>query len=321
MRNSRLFEILYILLAKGGATVSALAARLEVSERTIRRDIDALSAAGVPVYAARGRGGGVRLLEGFALPGSLLDAREQDELLAALGALRATGAAQADGLADRLAALFRRARVDWVGVDFADWNGGAAQRALWELLRTAILTRRPLAFDYAAQNAPPRRRTAEPVRLWFQGSAWYVLAWCRDKADWRTFKLSRMSGAVLLEGNFPPRPAPPVPRDSYGGAPVMRVSLRFAAGAAYRVYDEFPRGGITPAADGTLRVDADLPDGGWLLGYLLSFGAAVEVLNPPALRARLVAEAHRIAQIYRNADTPCPLSSGMIEPSNPKGSE
>ena len=92
MQSGRLFEILYILLERGGATVGELAGQLEVSERTIRRDIDALSASGVPVYAARGRRGGVRLLDGFVLSKSLLSAREQDEILYALQSLRATGA-------------------------------------------------------------------------------------------------------------------------------------------------------------------------------------------------------------------------------------
>ena len=167
MQSGRLFEILYILLERGGATVGELAGQLEVSERTIRRDIDALSAAGVPVYAARGRRGGVRLLDGFVLSKSLLSAREQDEILYALQSLRATGAEQDGVLLTRLSALFRRDTVDWIDADFSDWGDTGERRALFEQLKAAILERRVLSFDYFGQNGQAARRTAEPVKLRF----------------------------------------------------------------------------------------------------------------------------------------------------------
>ena len=152
MQSGRLFEILYILLERGGATIPDLACQLEVSERTIRRDIDALSAAGVPVYAARGRRGGVRLMDGFVLSKSLLSAREQDEILYALQTLRATGAVQDGALLTRLSALFRREAVSWIDADFSDWGDSGERRALFELLKSSILERRVLAFDYYGQK-------------------------------------------------------------------------------------------------------------------------------------------------------------------------
>lgn len=320
MQSGRLFEILYILLERGGATVGELAAQLEVSERTIRRDIDALSASGVPVYAARGRRGGVRLLDGFVLSKSLLSAREQDEILYALQSLRATGAEQDGALLTRLSALFRREAVDWIDADFSDWGDAGERRALFDLLKTAILERHVLAFDYYGQNGQATHRTAEPVKLRFKGISWYLQAWCREKKAFRTFKLSRMEHVVRLDERFAPHDAPPA-LDGSGAVsvPETPIVVRFSPVVAFRVYDEFDRARITPQPDGSLIVQAKWPAGAWGGGYLLSYGSYAEILHPPALRRHVAAEAEKIMALYQNADGRCPVSDGTMEPTKPKG--
>lgn len=320
MQSGRLFEILYILLERGGATVGELAAQLEVSERTIRRDIDALSASGVPVYAARGRRGGVRLLEGFVLSKSLLSAREQDEILYALQTLRATGAVQDGTLLTRLSALFRREAVDWIDADFSDWGDTGERRALFDLLKAAILERCVLDFDYYGQNGQATHRTAEPVKLRFKGISWYLQAWCREKQGFRTFKLSRMENVRLLEERFVPRDAPPA-LDGTGTAsvPTTGIVVRFSPVVAFRVYDEFDRANITPQPDGSLLVQTEWPVGAWGAGYLLSYGSHAEILHPPALRRHVAAEAKKIMALYQNADGRCPVWGDIMDASKPKG--
>ena len=91
MQEGRLFQIIYHILEKGKSTIPELAKKLEVSERTIYRDMDALSAAGIPVYMERGRNGGVRLTEGFVLSRELFSEQERKELLSALQSLAAAG--------------------------------------------------------------------------------------------------------------------------------------------------------------------------------------------------------------------------------------
>ena len=143
MKNSRLFEILYLLMEKRAVTAKELAQRLEVSERTIYRDVDALSAAGIPVFAQQGQGGGIRLMEQFVLDKALLSQAQQDEILFALQAVLSTGGASEKETLAQLTALFHREGGDWLEVDFTDWGSGSAERETFTLVKKAALTQRP----------------------------------------------------------------------------------------------------------------------------------------------------------------------------------
>ena len=125
MKNSRLFEILYLLVEKRAVTAGELAQRLEVSERTIYRDIEALSAAGIPVFTQQGQGGGIRLMDQFVLDKALLSQAQQDEILFALQAVLAAGSGLEKETLAQLTALFHREGGDWLEVDFTDWGSGA----------------------------------------------------------------------------------------------------------------------------------------------------------------------------------------------------
>ena len=146
MKNSRLFEILYLLVERRALTAGELAQRLEVSERTIYRDIDALSAAGIPVYTQKGQGGGIRLMDQFVLDRALLSQRQQDEILFALQAVLAAGSGEGEETLARLSSLFQREGRDWLEVDFTGWGSGPEEQESFRRMKEAILTRRPLSF-------------------------------------------------------------------------------------------------------------------------------------------------------------------------------
>ena len=174
MKNSRLFEMLYLLLERQALTAKELAQRLEVSERTIYRDIDALSAAGIPVFTQQGQGGGIRLMDQFVLDKALLSQAQQDEILFALQAILATGGGAEGETLAQLTSLFRREGGDWLEVDFTDWGSGAAEREKFALVKGAILGRRPLSFTYYSSAGKQSRRTVEPARLVFKSGCWYL---------------------------------------------------------------------------------------------------------------------------------------------------
>lgn len=297
MKNGRLFEILYLLVERREVTAGELAKRLEVSERTIYRDVDALSAAGIPVYAQKGKGGGIRLMDQFVLDRTLLSQSQQDEILFALQAIRATGGGE-EALS-RLSALFRREGGDWLEVDFTDWGSGAAERENFSLVKRAILERRPLTFTYYSSAGEKSRRTVEPARLVFKSGCWYLSAFCRNRQDWRIFRLVRMEDLSPKEGTCPPRRPPeqlesPLP-EGYRG---VDLRLLFAPSAAWRVRDYFNPKEITPQSDGSLLVNCTFPEDQWLLSFLLSFGGQLEVLAPDYWRDILKEEIKKSLKIY-----------------------
>ena len=298
MKNSRLFEILYLLVERRAITAGELAQRLEVSERTIYRDIDALSAAGIPVYTQKGQGGGIRLMDQFVLDRALLSQRQQDEILFALQAVLAAGGGEGEETLARLSSLFHREGRDWLEVDFTGWGSGPEEQESFRRMKEAILTRRPLSFTYYASSGQRTRRRVEPARLVSKGGCWYLLAFCLTRQDWRVFRLSRVEGAALEEGTCVERRPPeldPPPQEGYREVPLR---LHFSPEAEWRVRDYFHPKQIAPQEDGGLVVECAFPEDRWLMSFLLSFGSQMEVLSPGYWRELLCQELKKSAGIY-----------------------
>ncbi len=315
---ARQFQMVYLLLERGRMTAGELARRLEVSQRTVLRDVDALSAAGVPVYTTQGAGGGVALLEGYVLDRASFTEEEQRRLLLALQSLPAQ---EGDRTLTKLSALFRREREDWLQVNLSRWGAGEADSEKFQLLKRAVLERQTLVFDYASSHGTTRTRRALPARLVFKGQGWYLQAFDLEREDYRTFRLSRMLSPEFAGEAFHRRLEPPDIDFSGDIPPLFRVEakLRFAPCMAYRVYDEFDQGCVKRQEDGSLLVEAVFPEDQWLYGYLLSFGAGVEVLAPDALRRRLAALGWKIYWAHASEhDMPCQGCGAMMEPSKTK---
>ncbi len=292
MQEGRLFKIVYHLLDKGQATAPELARKFEVSVRTIYRDIEALSGAGIPIYTEAGRNGGIHLMHDFVLDKAVLSEEERREILAALQSVNVVQNNGDSRTLQKLSAVFHLGREDWLEVDFSRWGNNGFDNEKFELLKSAVIHRRNVKIQYAGANGAIRERIVQPGKLAYKGMAWYLKAFCTERQDFRVFKLSRILDLEILKGTFSRRDFPGPPDIDQGE--YRRIMLRFPGEMAYRVYDEFDKSQVQKLANGDLIASAEMPEDAWLIGYLLSFGAQVDIISPTYLKEILAEQAKLI---------------------------
>ncbi len=292
MSDSRLFKMLYYLLDRGRATAPELAVEFEVSTRTIYRDVEALSSAGIPIYAEPGRNGGIYLLQDFILDRAMLSENEKRDVLAAIQSIFATGYTGGKEMLTKLSALFGVNTGNWLEVDFSRWGKRAYDNSKFDKLKTAVIQCKEIKIVYENTNSRRSERIVQPLKISYKSKEWYLKAFCMEKQDFRIFKLNRILELELLENTFVPRPCPDMENNLQ--QTYHRIALLFSKEIAYRVYDEFDATEIECQKNGDLIVCAEMPVDTWLVGYLLSFGAQVEIIEPKYLKGVLAAQAQEI---------------------------
>ena len=299
MQMNRLFKIVYYLLENGKSTAPELAEKFEVSIRTIYRDLDALSAAGIPVYAAQGKGGGISLLDNYILEKSLLSKKEKEQILLALQGISSAEGKSEDELLSKLSALFQMKNTDWIEVDFSDWVKNSADQDIFNEIKKAIFDRHILSFSYFDSKGFWLNRTVKPIKLIFKSKDWYLYGFCLLRNDYRLFKLTRMKDLLISTETFtreisePPKVKMEIPNYN-----MVSVKLKFSPQAAFRVYDEFTDR-VTTDSENNLYVTTNLPDNETMYSYLLTFGEYVEVLAPRYVRVGIAEKLNLILKKYK----------------------
>jgi len=305
MKINRLLEITIILLNKGATTAKELAERFNVSTRTIYRDIDVLSSAGVPVFTNKGNGGGISLLESYSLNKAIISERESESLMLALKTLQAAKYPEIDSILDKIGALFKNAdTADWVYIDFSPWGSRPNEYNKFIDIKKAILERKIISFDYVNADGGRSLRLMEPMRLIFKGQAWYLWGYCRTREDFRTFRISRMKNVVITGNSFErKKPEDYDKRESVEEKTKKLVNLRlkFYREVLHRLYDDFDDGLIVRNADGTCNVTITFPEDEWVYGYIMSFGCYVEVLEPDHIKEIISDRMRKALGFYENA--------------------
>lgn len=300
MRVHRMLEITTILLGREQVTAGELAERFEVSVRTIYRDVEALSQAGVPVYMQKGKGGGISLMEGYAMDRALISDEEARDLMLALQTLRSTAFPDSEALMEKVAGLLRRSPMeDWVEIDFSNWGNSPGEREKLERIKLGIQRQRMLHIDYVSAAGKRGSRTVWPLKLLYKSKTWYLLAHCTLREEQRMFRLSRIIRVDLLEAQFSPPETAVSPDLFCAEGAIVSLHLRFSPEVLYRLYDEFSHEEITLLADGRAEVRVSYPEDEWVYSFLHSFGHHVEVLTPERVRENMASRLRRALEHYQ----------------------
>lgn len=297
--SARLLRLLTLLGTRPTWSGSELSERLEVTTRTLRRDVTRLRELGYPVETATGRYGGYRLVPGGALPPLLLD---DDEAVAVALGLRAAASGALAGFEDpAVAALTKieqvlparlRERLSMLGAATV-WMAGRSPADIRIDPETLVAIARAcrgnerLRFRYRDAAGNQSERYVEPLQLVHTGRRWYLVAWDRDREDWRSFRIDRIQGSVTTGMRFQPRPAPDAAAFVAEGIATggyryqARIVLELPMSRAARLVSPMV-GVLEEVEDGTiLRLGADDLD--WIARYLASLPCPFRVIEPVEL--------------------------------------
>ena len=299
MKENRYFQMIYLLLDKGQMTAPELADYFEVSIRTIYRDIDILSSAGIPIYATQGKGGGIAIQDSYVLKKSLLSEQEQKQILMALQGIRVLEDEQINMLLSKLSGVFQRQQGNWLEIDFATWKKSGAGKHNFQLLQSAIWKSRIVSFSYYSGKGEQTKRIIEPHKLVFKTSDWYLYGYCTLRKDFRFFKLTRIRDLKLQDAEFMREtPEHIFERSDEFEMKTVQVTLLFDAGMSHEVFEKFDEE-VSEQEDGSLLVTTILPDNELLYSYVLSCRERVEVLSPPYVRDNVRKRVRKMLEIYK----------------------
>lgn len=296
MKDNRLFRMLYYILKKGKVTARELAERFEVSIRTIYRDIDSLSSAGIPIYAIQGKGGGIEIADEFVLSKSLLTEDEREQIMTALCGLENVNKSYENELLTKLSALFKIKNTNWIEVDFNSWQNNKIYEKIFNEIKSAILSKNILEFSYFGSNDETYRKV-KPVRLLFKGQDWYLYAFCLLRNDFRYFKLSRIKKLKTLSVIFEDDFEDIILKKEMRYENTVHIKVKFDRKVAFRVYDELGEN-ITEDEDGNLYAEMEIPNDYNLYGYIFSFAENVEVLEPKEIRIQIKKIINKMSKKY-----------------------
>jgi predicted DNA-binding transcriptional regulator YafY len=314
--SSRLLTLLSLLQARRDWPGSELAHRLEVSGRTIRRDVGRLRGLGYPVESLTGPAGGYRLRAGTAMPPLLLD---DDEAIAIAVGLRTAARASVTGIEETsLRALVKleqvlpthlRRRVSALQSATTTLPAGGPTVDPQALTAIAAACRdfECVRFAYRGRDGVASRREAEPHSLVNLGRRWYLVAWDRDRRDWRTFRVDRLSGPASTGVRFTPRDLPATDAASYVSQSLSAAPNRYEARVTLHAPADTIRKRV-PAYWGTIeRLDDERceyrtgdDDLDWLAVRVAMLGVDFDVHEPPELAEHLLLLARRLERAVRD---------------------
>lgn len=301
MKIERLIGIITTLQQKGKVTAPYLADKFEVSRRTINRDIEEICRAGIPIVTTQGVDGGIEIMEGFQLDTTVFT---EDELQAILVGLKSLNSVSKTKRYTRLEEKISGKKnvipvANDMMIDLASFYKDSLSEKI-ELLRKAIAEKKCVSFHYY-YNKGEADKYIEPYLIIFKWSAWYVFGYCRERQDFRLYKLSRLWNLCCSEEIFVARD---IPEEKLQFGQHMTddkiITAVYAASEKYRLVEEYGPESFQGQEDGRLYAEWGFTTYEEAIRWFLSFGSKVEVIAPEDFRELLLEEMREMYGQYGN---------------------
>ena len=310
MKIDRLVSIIMILLDKQRIGAQELADKFEVSPRTIYRDIDAISMAGIPVRGTSGVGGGFEIMPEYKLDKKVFTTADLTALLMGLTSL--SGMIRGEELIHALAKVQSfipadkakdiELKANQISIDISPWMGNIDMQPYLQIIKAALQENRLLSFTYIAHHGTKSQRTVEPYQLVLKSSHWYLQGYCHKRKEYRLFRLSRISGLQILEKTFTPREyqKPILNFAEMAETLQSRIKIRIHKSIIDRILDFCSYNDITPEDDEHYLVNFPFIENEYHYDILLSFGDKCECIEPLHIRAEMKRRIHNLSALYKN---------------------
>lgn len=308
MKVDRLVGMIMVLLEKRRMGAQALADMFEVSLRTIYRDMESISLAGIPIRSTPGVGGGFEIMQEYKVDRNVFSATDLSAILMGLSSLSTM--IRGDELVNALAKVRRfvpadkakdiELKANQIQIDLTPWIGNGNTQPFLNTIKTALQESRLLSFDYADRYGNATARTAEPYQLVLKGNHWYWLGYCHVRHDFRLFKLSRMTKLRMEDTGFVPRAYPSPQLDYTEEAVSMKTSitLRVHKSVLERVLDHCSQEDLSPDGEAHYTVNFPFRENDYHFHILLGLGDKCECIAPSHVRAEIRRRALAIAALH-----------------------
>ena len=306
MKYQIMTGILFTLLARRKVSAGELAAKYDVSVRSIYRYVDEMTVAGIPIDVARGSSGGVYISDAFKLPKGLMTKEEYAKAIEAMLAMKEqTGDPVLGSAIEKLRAQVKSEKQDLtlsgnILVDSGTWGDEHRFSEKLALMERAVEERELLEIDYISREGERTQRKIEPHLLVYKQNIWYVYAWCRAREAFRLFKLGRMRSVMKTGETFERRVfrREDVPLKFWPETESLFALFEITCEALPFAEEWLGVENVTRRGE-HYYAEVALPDDESLIGKILSVGAGFKVLAPASLVERVEREARRIAQAYQ----------------------
>ncbi len=298
MKIERLIGIITILQQQKRVTAPYLAEKFEVSRRTINRDIDDICKAGIPIVTTQGVNGGISIMEGFSLDTTVFTEQELTAIFTGLKSLDSvSNSASAEKLAQKIGGNSAIKLADNMMIDLSSFYKDDLALKI-DVIKQAMKESKCISFHYC-YNKGEADKLIEPYLIVFKWSDWYVFGFCKERQDFRMYKLRRLWDLQITEESFAVRDIPEE-KKQFGSHMTddYVITAVYDASAKYRLVEEYGPSCFTVQEDGKLYTEWGFTTQKGALEWFLSFGDKVKVLAPTEMVELIKSTLENIQNVY-----------------------